>query len=439
MVAVHQNHSLSAAYEGAGSASTRYYKEDLTTMTTFAIRISILLCRFFYRNTSLLLLPATLAASICCTAQNKTPANPEPDVLVLSNGDTLHGKFVSEVNGKVTFHSDALGDVSLGWDKIKELHTSGKFAVFSDEKKIRRRKAVGRLPVGTVEVVNQTVAVQTENAPPEASIPVKHAQYIMDAATMDKQLNHTPGFFTGWNGAATAGATLVAATQNQYTVSGGFGLARVVPTVSWLNPRDRTSIDFTGSFGKITQPAYTSAGATVPAVVTKSTIYHAGAERDEYFSPRFFALAQTAFDHNFAQDLDLQQIYGAGLGWTVLKTPKQEADLKATIQYERQQFINGSTNTTPNLIGSTIAATYVLHTKLLTYVQGVSYIPAFNELHAYSTNETNTFAFPTYKNLSFSLGTLDSYLNDPPTSLPPTRRNSFQFTMGLTYAIKSKY
>ena len=43
------------------------------------------------------------------------------------------------------------------------------------------------------------------------------------------------------------------------------------------------------------------------------------------------------------------------------------------------------------------------------------------------------------KALSFSVGTLDSYLNDPPASLPPTKRNSFQFTMGLTYAIKSKY
>ena len=42
------------------------------------------------------------------------------------------------------------------------------------------------------------------------------------------------------------------------------------------------------------------------------------------------------------------------------------------------------------------------------------------------------------RNLGFSLATLDSYLNDPPVSLPPTKRNSFQFTMGLTYAIKAK-
>jgi hypothetical protein len=71
--------------------------------------------------------------------------------------------------------------------------------------------------------------------------------------------------------------------------------------------------------------------------------------------------------------------------------------------------------------------------------QGLAFIPAYNNSAAYSANETDTFAVPAYKNLSFSLGTMDSYLNDPPVSLPPTKKNSFQFTMGLTYAIKSKY
>ena len=36
------------------------------------------------------------------------------------------------------------------------------------------------------------------------------------------------------------------------------------------------------------------------------------------------------------------------------------------------------------------------------------------------------------------MGTADSDPNDPPLSLPPTRRNSFQFTMGLTYTLNSK-
>jgi hypothetical protein len=365
--------------------------------------------------------------------------NKEPDTLVLSNGDTLHGKLVQETSGTVTFHSDPLGDVKIGWDKIQSLHASGSFAVLNSQMKSRSKRTAGNLPAGVIDVANGAVAVHPagEGAPP-ATIPVKDAQVIVDKAELDKQLNHEPGFFTGWNGAATAGATLVSATQNSYAVSGSVGLMRVVPTVEWLDSRNRTSADFSGSFGKITQPAYTTGGVFTPASTTKSSILHLDAERDEYFSPRMFALGQTSFDHNYSQDLNLQQIYGGGLGWTILKTPKQGADLKATMQYEKQQFISGSANN-QNLIGSTFSADYLLKLKLVSYTQSAAFIPAYNNERAYSATETNTFAFPTYKNFGFSVGTLDSYLNDPPATAPPTKRNSFQFTMGLTYAFKSKY
>ena len=388
---------------------------------------------------------AFVLAAITVAAQTKSTA-PGPDVLVLSNGDTLHGKFVNSLQGAVTFHSDVLGDMSITWDKVKELHTAEKFAVLESGAKVHGRKGAANLPEGKLEVENQSLTIEIDGVPPPPPIPLKNAAFILDQAELDKQVNHEPSFFSGWNGAATAGATLVSATENQYTFSGGIGLVRQVPTVSWLDPRNRTSVDFTGSFGKITQPAYTvpptppsTTPTVVAAVTTKSAIYHAEAERDEYFTPRMFALAQTAFDHNYAQDLDLQQIYGGGLGWTVLKNPKEEADLKATIQYEKQQFISGSSGTNQNLIGSTLGASYLLKTKLVNYTQTLAFIPAFNVPRAYSASETDAFAFPAFKNFSLSLGTIDTYLNDPPVSLPPTKRNSFQFTMGLSYAIKSKY
>jgi hypothetical protein len=398
-----------------------------------------------YRFVGLAVLLSLAAAGSLAQTKPAAPV-PAPDVLVLTNGDMLHGKLVSAIAGKLTFHSEQLGDISLSWDKVKELHTTQKFAILDKNAKLRGRKNAARIPVGTLALENQAITLQPENVPAPPGIPVKNAVYILDQTTLDKQVYQEPNFFAGWNGAATAGATLVSATENQYTVSGGLGLVRAVPTVSWLNPRNRTSADFTGSFGKITQPAYTApptppstTPTLVAAVTTKSAIYHADAERDQFFSPRVFGLVQTAFDHNFGQDLDLQQIYGGGIGWTFLKTPKQEANLKATIQYEKQQFITGSTNTNQNLIGSTFAANYVLHTKLVSYTQGLAFIPAYNVPRAYSASETDTFAFPAYKNLSFSVGTIESYLNDPPVSLPPTKRNSFQFTMGFTYAIKSKY
>lgn len=409
---------------------------------------TLLICR---RNAFLTVITCWLVLACsarCAFAQGPAAAAGTPDVLVLSNGDTLHGKLVSEVGGKVTFHSDVLGDISIGWDKIKELHANESFAVVDKNLKIHGRKGAAQIPAGPLEVADKAITVHSENGAVSAPMPVANALYIMDKAVLDKQLYHRPGFFTGWNGAATAGAAIVTATENQYTFSGGVGLIRVVPTASWLPTRNRTAIDFTGSFGKITQPSYTvpASGPTppvfVPSIVTKSALYHADAERDEYFTARMFALGQAAFDHNYAQDLDLQEIYGGGIGWTVLKTPKQEADIKATIQYEKQLFRTDSA-ANKNLVGSTLAASYVLHHKLVTYTQGLAFIPAFNDSHAYSANETNMFAFPAFKNFSFSLGTLDSYVNDSPslvsTTQPPVKRNSFQFTMGLTYAIKSKY
>ncbi len=395
----------------------------------------------------------SLSAMGVATAQTKAAApapNPAPDVLILSNGDTLHGKFVSETSGKVTFHSDPLGDVSVNWDKVKEMHVSESFGVLSSSVHLKRGKNAVEIPNGTIDVANDTVTVHPANAREIAPIPVKNAEFIMDSATLDKQINHQPSFFSGWNGAATAGATIVSATTDQYTFTGAVNLVRSVPSESWLDARDKTLFAFNESYGKITQPAYAYEATppaigtvAVPSIITKSSITHVAAERDEYFSARVYALGQVAFDHNFAQDLNLQQIYGGGFGWTVVSSPKQEFDLKATAQYEKQQFTPGTGNANQNLIGSTFAGTYLLHLKLFTLTQALSFIPAYNNLKAYSANETDTLAFPAYKNFSLSVGTLDTYLNNAPfiatASNPPTKPNSFQFIMGVTYNIKSKY
>ena len=148
---------------------------------------------------------------------------------------------------------------------------------------------------------------------------------------------------------------------------------------------------------------------------------------------------QTAFDHNFSQDLDLQQIYGGGIGWTFLKTPKQEADLKATVQYEKQSFISGDVQRQPEPDRFDLRAPATCSRPSWSPTPRVfrSFPPTTTSAPTRQTKPTPSPS-PRYKNLSFSLGTMDSYLNDPPASLPPTKRNSFQFTMGMTYAIKSK-
>jgi Protein of unknown function, DUF481 len=399
---------------------------------------------------SLLLVFAALSMINLCQAatpapsdgKTKTPAKttPPPDVVVLSDGDRIFGTFVREVGGKVTFHSDILGDLVIPWEHIAEIHTQTKMAILDKNTVPRRHKLPTNLPEGTLSMANSMVTVHPENNLLIEPIPVASAEYIIDSATLRKQVLGHPSFLAGWNGAATAGATIVHATQRQYTFTGGVALVRTVPTVTFLDPDNRTSFDYSESYGKIDSPAYVTPTINIPQSEVKSSILHADAERDEYFSARTYALGMIAFDHNFSQSLQLQQIYGGGIGYTVIKKPKSELDVKATIQYERQSFINAPSGTNKSLVGSTIAGAYTATlTHGMVFNQQAAYIPAYNDLHAYSLNETDTLTFPAYKDFAFSIGTLDSYLNDPPTTIPPTLRNSFQFTAGVSYVIKSKY
>jgi len=366
---------------------------------------------------------------------------PQPDVIIFTNGDQLSGKFVQAIGDTVTFHSDIVGDINVEWSKIKELRTGQKVAVIEKSVEIKHHQIPASVPIGTASVADQQITVQSATNATIAPIPVKNAQYVIDQTTLNKQLVGHPGFFQGWNGAATFGLTLVQATQDQYSFNGAVALARVVPTVSWLDPRNRTTIDYSQSYGKITDPSYTDAnGNFVPSSFTKASIFHADAERDQYVSKKFYFLGQVAFDHNYSQSLDLQQIYGGGIGYTAIKTEKQELDVKATVQYERQNFFNTLVNENQDLIGSTFGAYYTLHLpKSIIFAQQLLYIPAWNNTRAYSVAETDSLTFPAYKNFGFSLGTLDTYLNNVPFTYPPTKRNSFQFTAGATYTIKSTY
>ncbi len=294
------------------------------------------------------------------------------------------------------------------------------------------------VPQGTVTITDQSIQVHPDSGAALAPIPVANVDFLVEDGTYHSKVDHDPGFFREWHGAATGGATIVQATQNTYTFNAAVNLIRVVPDVTWLTPRNRTTGNFSASYGKITDPSYIDpVKGFIAENVVKTSIYHGDFERDEYLNDRLYYLGALAYDHNFSQSLQFQQIYGGGIGYTIIKQPKQTLDLKALIQYERQDFIDALPGENQNLIGSTFSAAYVRQLpKGMVFTQQVAYIPAWNNLHAYSVTELNAFTIPAYKRLSLAFGTLDSYLNNPATALPPVKRNSFQFTAGVTYAFK---
>lgn len=370
-----------------------------------------------------------LAAGAAIAVGQAPPAaaKASPDVIVFNNGDQLTGKFLRSASGSAVFHSDIAGDITVSWDKVKEIHSQSKFVVLKKGFEAKRNALPAHPSEGSLTVENKEITLTPAEGAPSAPIPLAQVDYVIDQPTFAEELAHKRGFFSAWTGSATGGATIVAATQNTETLNGAVALVRAIPLVGWLSPQNRTLLGFIGSYGKITQPG-------VPD--EKSAIYHAYGERDEYFSPRVYALGQAAFDHNFAQSLDLQQIYGGGLGWTIVKQAKQTLDLKGTLQYERQTFLDATPGSNQSLIGSTFAANYMRKIgKAMIFNQQLAYLPAWNNAHAYSAAETDSLVLPVYKRLGLSVGTIDTYLNDPPETTPPTKLNSFQFTFGATYTL----
>ena len=379
--------------------------------------------RHSWKAIRMLLVPA--GAVLLASAQgNKTG----PDTIIFVNGDKLAGTFVRSTGTSVTFKSDVLGDLTIDWSKVRELDTAGKVAVIRKGVKFRRKQTPLDIPIGTLAMQEQKLQITPAPGSPAQSIPVADASVVLDEPTFQKAANRSPGIFSDWTGAITFGATLVQATQSNRTLAAAVNLVRAEPAEDWLNPSYRTLFAYSEAYGKLTQPG---------TLAIKTSIFHAAVEQDKYFSRSVFGFGQADFDHNYSQGLDLQQTYNGGIGWTAVNNAVEELDLKASVSYIREQFLAGPDGVTPasqNLIGSVFAERY--HRKLprgALLDQSLSATPAWNNTQAYSAAFNTLLTIPVYKHLSGSTSITDTFLNNPPAGF---KKNSFQFTLGLTYTLQ---
>ena len=116
----------------------------------------------------------------------------------------------------------------------------------------------------------------------------------------------------------------------------------------------------------------------------------------------------------------------------MIKRANTTLDLKGGASYSRQSFQVAAND--HNLIGSVFGEAFThKFPKGILLLQGISVTPSWNEPHAWAATGNVALSVPVYRNLSYTTTLLDSFLNDPP---PGFKKNSFQFTNGLTYSFK---
>jgi Protein of unknown function, DUF481 len=364
-------------------------------------------------------------------------AKPGVDVLIFTNGDQLTGTLVSESGGSVVFHSDMSGDIKVDWSKIKSLHTGGKYAVISPGEKLKVGRPAPQVAVGTLSVSNDEVSVSGAGGEVK-NIPTKQAAYLVNGDDFQKAITHEPSLLHDWVGGVTLGATLVESTQTSETFTGAIALVRTEPSVDWLAPRNKTIFDATATYGLLKQPFI---AGVQDASSAKTNILHGDIERDEYLTSRFYYLFDASADHNVGSGLQVQQTYGGGAGYSVIKEKARTLDVKGDIHYQRQEFYPAAdfpSGETLNLIGATFAELYMQKLpKGLVFNEAGTVLPAFNtpagQPSAWSAQIIAGLLFPVYKNLGFTLGSQDNFVNNPPFGY---KKNTFQLTAGLTYSFK---
>jgi hypothetical protein len=369
----------------------------------------------------------------------------EPEIkeeLILKNGDRLTGQLLNSTGTEIKFKSDLAGEVTVKWENIKELKSSREFAVVP--KDVKDARDSGRVPQGTIKIgekgilVSPLAEVKPEHGaapaaeaakpgpaktvvPTAKEIPTPQIADVVDDATYQKEIHKRIGFKSGWDGHITTGTSMIYSTQNSYLFQVDTALKRSVPTVSWLDPKLRTTINFTLSAGKTTQPG---------TETTITNIYHVDAERDEYFSKKGYYLQALSFDHNFSQGLVLQQNYGFGVGSTLFKKKNSEFDVTADLHYESQQF-NATANVEQlnlHLVGSTLTEKYTRKWGKVHFDEKLLADIAWNNASAFSASGTSSMRMDIYKKLAFSVSTIDNFLNNPQVGY---KKNSFQFSTGF--------
>src|SRR5438128_1242544 len=91
-------------------------------------------CASLWRLTYVVL--GLMAGAGFTTSTLAQTASPASDVVVFKNGDQLTGKLERSVGSDIVFKSDALGEITVSMDKVKEVRSSGNFVVLKKDEKI---------------------------------------------------------------------------------------------------------------------------------------------------------------------------------------------------------------------------------------------------------------------------------------------------------------
>ena len=360
------------------------------------------------------------------------------DQIVLKNGDKLTGTVAKSDGKTLVFKTDYAGDLTIKFDAIQSLTTTGDLNVTAGPK-----SAVGPVTTSGDQIVVATKAGGSIEAPISS---VSILRSPAEEAAYQKSLR--PGWAQGWAGGANLGFALTAGNSETKNLNIGFNGTRT-------GFHDKLTLYETSIYSTTSKLAL----QPIPSQTTANS--NAGGLRyDHDFTPRVFGFVSGDFFNNSLQNLDLRYILGGGIGFHAIKSPNTTLDLLAGLNYTHESFSGlvssqGPPEVTYNHSDSSAALTVGDNFmrklgKNSVFTQSLLLYPSFSQVNI---NPAAIPTFPSPDNVRIFRGALnlgltsklnkwlgwqvtmgDVFDNHPLASTPRIERNDITLATGLNFS-----
>jgi len=386
-------------------------------------------------------------AGFCVPAE---PVKEDLDTVIFSNGDRLSGQVQSADSGAVRLKSDALGDLTIPWTEIAEVHARN-----------RRWKIEGKGTEAQSEFVDfQTATLRTTTSGVIVDVD-SHAFMVTIGSSVFfvKQVHSTAGMTQRVNAKESAAQqsssvaislnapeSVALGSQSQEVFGGSLRVVHNLPdlcgTPSWAS-----SLLAAANHNK-------SYKVGMPAVVTDTfdgTVTLRNKLRSESSAA---GLVVSDFFGNSSLGIGLQQSYGVGVSRVLYsnecreKKPVLTAGHRLTVSgeaslryiHQRLYFPGGSEDLAGVRLNESLAYVPLFTDKsgvqkvLFSIDQSMWVTPMLNDARAVQAGGSLGISFPLGKSFSLSVSGEDYFFNNAPKA---KRKNYLKSALTVTYTFSS--
>jgi len=316
------------------------------------------------------------------------------DTVTLDNGDRLTGTIARLENGKLVFNTNYAGDIKIDLGRIRDLQSEGPMTVVLGND----QRLYGKLSGDGAEI---TVQPSDHGAPRQE--PAGKITDILPGVVTGREWKRSGHVNIGWSDS-----------------SGNTDVSRLHADAEMIAQQGRNR--------------YT-AGIAVNYATDHGTETESNglayAKYDRFFTQKWYAYANSTFEHDKFRDIRLRSTLGLGTGYQAIASSRTNLSLESGIDYVYTDFYSTPTEQFPALRLALKFDYYLLPDKLQFFQKTEGYVSLENVKKSFARNATG-LRMPLAGNFVATTEYDVSWDGDPQPGRVSTDR-IFLFTLGYKW------